>query len=121
MPRHNPKIFFLAVAAIMIAVISGTLWWMRLNVLYAYLIGVNTAVVLFYGYDKQQSATHRRRVPELTLHILALSGGVLGAFLGQTIFRHKTRKLKFRIVSLAILALQIILIFCYWRVYLRPQ
>jgi uncharacterized membrane protein YsdA (DUF1294 family) len=53
---------------------------------------------VFYGYDKRQAALGGRRVPEATLHWLALFGGIPGAIAGQQVFRHKTQKLSFRIV-----------------------
>ncbi len=42
--------------------------------------------------------TDGRRVPEKTLHLLALFGGWPGALMGQRVFRHKTQKFGFRIV-----------------------
>jgi uncharacterized membrane protein YsdA (DUF1294 family) len=51
-----------------------------------------------YGLDKRQAATGGRRVPERTLHLLAFLGGWPGALLGQRQFRHKTKKVLFRIV-----------------------
>ena len=82
---------------------------------YAYLAGINIITFLFYGYDKRQSQDNKTRIPELTLHLLALLGGTLGALLGQMSFRHKTKKLSFRIVFLAIVLIQAGLGFCYWR------
>ena len=42
------------------------------------------------------------RVREATLHTLALLGGVPGALVGSRVFHHKTRKLRFRLVTWAI-------------------
>lgn len=50
-----------------------------------------------YGLDKQLAVNGSRRVPEGTLHLLALLGGWPGAMLGQRHFRHKTKKLSFLI------------------------
>jgi uncharacterized membrane protein YsdA (DUF1294 family) len=50
-----------------------------------------------YGLDKQLAVNGGRRVPESTLHLLALLGGWPGAILGQRHFRHKTKKLSFLI------------------------
>ena len=88
---------------------------MRVGALYAFLIGMSVIAFVFYGYDKRQAVRNRPRVPELVLHILALLGGTPGAFLGRLVFRHKTKKLRFRIVFLAIVLLQAGLGFCYWR------
>ena len=102
-------------AVILIAAVSGLLWWMHVSILYACLIGMSVITFVFYGYDKRQSVKNKSRVPELILHMLALSGGTPGALLGQLLFRHKTKKLRFRIVFLAIVLLQAGLGFCYWR------
>lgn len=60
------------------------------------LLSLVTFVV--YGYDKRQAKRGGQRVPEKRLHILALAGGFLGAYLGQQYFRHKTQKPVFAIV-----------------------
>lgn len=45
-----------------------------------------------YGLDKGLSKAPqvRARVPELVLNLLAIAGGSPGAWLGRTLFRHKT-------------------------------
>jgi len=115
MSKHDPKRFFFVAAVVLIAAVSGFLWWMHVSILYACLIGMSVITFIFYGYDKRQSVKNKSRVPELILHMLALSGGTPGALLGQLLFRHKTKKLRFRIVFLAIVLLQAGLGFCYWR------
>ncbi|QOJ16457.1 MAG: DUF1294 domain-containing protein [Phycisphaeraceae bacterium] len=54
------------------------------------IVGGVTLVV--YAFDKWASMRQRRRVPETTLHLLALLGGVSGAIVGQWALRHKVRK-----------------------------
>lgn len=53
---------------------------------------------LLYGWDKFCATRGARRVPEVTLHLLALFGGWPGAWLAQRMFRHKTAKPAFRAV-----------------------
>jgi uncharacterized membrane protein YsdA (DUF1294 family) len=115
MPKHDPKKFFFVIAVVLIAIVSGLLWWKRVHPVYAYLAGINLITFLFYGYDKRQSRNNKSRIPELILHLLTLLGGTPGALLGQLLFRHKTRKLSFRIVFLMIILIQAGLGFCYWR------
>ena len=103
------------IAIILIVAASCLLWWMHMSALYASLIGMSFIAFVFYGYDKRQAIRNRLRVPEVILHMLALLGGTPGAFLGQLVFRHKTKKLRFRIVFLAIVLLQAGIGFCYWR------
>jgi len=51
-----------------------------------------------YGLDKRRAVNGGRRVPEQTLHLMAILGGWPGAWLAQRQFRHKTKKLSFLIV-----------------------
>jgi uncharacterized membrane protein YsdA (DUF1294 family) len=53
---------------------------------------------LFYGYDKMQARNMEWRVKEMTLHVLALTGGWPGALVGMHYFQHKTRKTSFQVV-----------------------
>jgi uncharacterized membrane protein YsdA (DUF1294 family) len=68
------------------------------------------ACFVAYGWDKRSAATGSRRVPEQTLHILALLGGWPGALLGQRHFRHKTKKLSFLIVFWCVVALHVAIV-----------
>lgn len=59
---------------------------------------LSCAAFLAYGWDKRQAIKGRWRTPEKTLHLLALFGGWPGALFAQHLFRHKTQKLRFRVV-----------------------
>ena len=63
-----------------------------------------------YGFDKRRARKDGRRIPEQTLHLMALLGGWPGALMGQRIFRHKTQKLSFRIVFWLCVALHLIVV-----------
>ncbi|QNT04775.1 MULTISPECIES: DUF1294 domain-containing protein [Marinomonas] len=52
----------------------------------------------FYGVDKSAARRGRQRVRESTLHVLSLMGGWPGALLGQKVFHHKTKKVRFLVV-----------------------
>ena len=95
--------------------LSLVLWRLGVAPVYAGLIGLNTATLLLYGYDKRQAIVGRTRVPEAALHVAAMLGGSPGALLAQVLFRHKTRKRSFRLVFAAIVLLQIAVIYGYWR------
>ena len=59
---------------------------------------------LLFGFDKEKSRRHAWRISERTLLLSAFLGGAPGALFGMRFFRHKTQKLKFRIlVPLALL------------------
>jgi len=115
MPRYNPKQFFLGMGLTLALVLSLVLWRLGLAPFYAYLGGVNVATLLFYGYDKQQAIAGKLRVPEVVLHAAALLGGSIGALAGQVLFRHKTQKRRFRMIFAAIVLVQIIAVYVYWR------
>lgn len=59
---------------------------------------INVVTFLAYAKDKQAAKARQWRVPEKSLHLLALAGGWVGAMLGQTYLRHKTKKTEFRVV-----------------------
>ena len=67
------------------------------------------SVVTFFAYAIDKSAARRRawRIPERTLHLLALAGGWPGALLAQQLLRHKTAKLPFRITFWATVVLNV--------------
>ena len=64
------------------------------------------SVILFFvmRHDKRLSHTHKRRISERRLFLLAIFGGALGGVLGMQIFRHKTQHKKF-ILGFPLLAL----------------
>jgi uncharacterized membrane protein YsdA (DUF1294 family) len=59
---------------------------------------VSVAAVIVYAADKSAARRDDWRTPERTLHLLALVGGWPGALVAQTAFRHKTRKMSFRLI-----------------------
>jgi uncharacterized membrane protein YsdA (DUF1294 family) len=71
---------------------------------------MSLACFVAYGWDKRSAANGSRRVPEQTLHILALLGGWPGALLGQRHFRHKTQKLSFLIVFWCVVLLHVAIV-----------
>lgn len=54
--------------------------------------------IVAYAKDKSAAKAKQWRVPENTLHALALCGGWLGAAVAQEQFRHKTQKTSFLLV-----------------------
>lgn len=54
--------------------------------------------IVAYAKDKSAAKKKQWRVPENTLHVLALCGGWLGAAVAQEQFRHKTQKTSFLMV-----------------------
>lgn len=121
MPKRRPKRTFLIVTLLLTAAALVLLWRLGLSTLYAYLVGINVTTIILYGYDKRQAIVAGRRVPELVLHLAALAGGSPGALLAQMLFRHKTKKLKFKVVFVGIVLLQLALAYGYWRFILQAS
>jgi uncharacterized membrane protein YsdA (DUF1294 family)/cold shock CspA family protein len=66
------------------------------------LIYLAASVVTFIAYaiDKSAARKGRWRTKEGTLHLLAMIGGWPGAFVAQSVLRHKSRKQPFRMIFL---------------------
>lgn len=70
----------------------------RVSVWFALAYGVASLLcLLVYAIDKSAAIAGRRRVPEQTLHLLALAGGWPGAIIAQQMLRHKSSKAAFRV------------------------
>ena len=79
------------------------------------LVVMSLVALIAYRNDKRRAIRHRWRIPEATLLLIAAFGGGIGAFLGMILFRHKTRKWKFRLLVplFMILQLALFIFFCY--------
>ena len=97
-------------AGVLTAVVGLGLALAGLPILRGLFVGVNVATFLCYGRDKYLARVGGWRIPEATLHLLAAVGGTPGAFVGQVLFRHKTRDRRFRRVFLAIAVVQVIVL-----------
>ncbi len=104
----NPHKSYFLLALILSAALGAALWYYTpMHPLWIYLTTVTLLTFSFYGFDKHRAVRQKGRIPEAVLHLLALAGGTIGAFAGQIVFRHKTKKLKFHAVFIAIVAVQI--------------
>lgn len=87
----------LPIAGSVLAVVIVAAWagsvpvWLPVAYLVASLVAY-----LAYAADKAAAGRGLRRIPESTLHLMALAGGWPGALVAQQQFRHKTVKLSFR-------------------------
>lgn len=107
------------IAAIITMIVSLSLWLGGLSGWLAYLASINIVCFGFYGEDKWRAIKQKSRTPEGTLHLMALTGGVLGARLGQKVFRHKTLKGSFQRVFWFIVFLQAMVVLAWY--YLKYQ
>lgn len=70
----------------------------------------NAFVFFLYGFDKNQAKKKKRRISEKGLIYCTAFMGAPGAFLGMVVFRHKTKKTKFKLLVPLFLILEIIII-----------
>ena len=76
-----------------------------------YLIAINILSAFVFYTDKRNAVRKRNRVPETTLHLLELFGGIFCILLLMYGLHHKNRKVSYFIVSYLILIVWILLIF----------
>lgn len=115
MQKHKLLRYSLGLGLALALALSLLLWRLGLRPMVAYLLSMNAITFILYGHDKRQAVVGGTRIPEVGLHAAALLGGTAGAVLAQGLFRHKTRKRSFRVVFAAIILLQIIVGYGYWR------
>ncbi len=97
--RHNTRVFAISAAVLFLASLCIAVARGSLPLAVPIVYGAASAVaVIVYAADKSAARRDEWRTPERTLHLLALAGGWPGALVAQTLFRHKTRKLSFRLV-----------------------
>lgn len=92
-------------------------FWSVALTIYCGIVSVITFIV--YGIDKAKAkangeGSHKRRVPERILLLLAFLGGAPGAAAGMLTFHHKTKKPKFGILVPIALILWVGLITALW-------
>ena len=75
-----------------------------------HLLFINLWTFAAYAYDKNAAQKGKWRVPEKSLHSMAFLGGTPGAFIASRVFRHKTKKARFRAIFWLVTALQIALV-----------
>ena len=65
------------------------------TIFFIYLIAINFTSGIIFATDKQAAINERQRVPERTLHILEILGGVFAVFLLMYSIHHKNRKFRY--------------------------
>lgn len=70
----------------------------------------NFSVFMLMGIDKRCAVRGHRRISEKTLLLLSFLCGGIGGILGAIFFRHKTRKLKFKLLLPLSLIVNVILL-----------
>lgn len=85
-----------------------------LSLLSHWLLAAGLVTFVYYGFDKARSKGKGRRIPEWTLHGLALAGGVVGGWLGMFLFKHKTNS-KHREFRLILLLASLLWVWIFWQ------
>ncbi len=108
----TPFSFFFLIAFIMTGALGAYLY-QSMPLFESYLCAINAVTALFYLYDKTSAGSSLLRVPENTLHTLALIGGWPLAILSQNVLRHKTVKKSFRRQQILVIGVWVVAFILY--------
>lgn len=72
-----------------------------------FIFSINFVAFLFMKMDKKFAQTNHHRISEKNLLIIAIFGGAFGIWIGMFQYRHKTKKIKFRLGIPLILLIQV--------------
>ena len=84
-----------------------------LYVFVAVYVLLNIVSFLMYVWDKHKAREDKWRTPEATLLLAALIGP-FGAVAGMKLARHKTRKLKFKLVYVFLVIHVAVIAYLFW-------
>jgi len=76
-----------------------------------YLILINVLALMIMWWDKRRARNDGWRVSEVTLLGIGFIGGAIGLIIGMFLFRHKTEKKLFQVITIIGL---VISLFIYW-------
>ena len=80
------------------------------TVILIWVLAWNIIALILMGIDKWKAKRQSWRIPERTLFLSAALGGSVGAMVGMSLFRHKTKHRSFTIGMPVILILQLLLL-----------
>ena len=80
-------------------------------VLLSVLLVWNLVILSVYGLDKHKAIQHKRRISEKSLLLQTIIFGVIGAFLGGRLFRHKINKWYFKFCWLSGIVIDVVLLY----------
>ncbi len=109
----------------LIAWLAGSQGWIANEVgpeltaplLIIHLVIINIVTFMAYGFDKYAAQKGGWRIAEKTLHSFSLIGGTFGALFGSRTFRHKTKKVSFRQMSLVVNVMQVLIALAFFFVF----
>jgi uncharacterized membrane protein YsdA (DUF1294 family) len=109
---HKYRSYFLF-ASILAAVTLSQLWTIPRELIALY-VGASVLLFAMYGADKLAAMWNLRRIPEATLHFIALCGGWPGGMLAQQLLAHKSSKMTFRQTARTMIALNLVIVTAIW-------
>lgn len=84
---------------------------MDIKTLVYIILSWNFMVFIMFGIDKFKAVKGRWRISEKTLLLSSFLMGGIGGLLGMSVFRHKTRHLKFKLLIPLAVILNIALVY----------
>ena len=75
-----------------------------------YLIIINFISFILFFIDKKKALKDKWRIKESTLHLSSFLGGALGSIVAMKMFHHKTKKIKFGIITILALIFNILVV-----------
>lgn len=79
--------------------------------LIAYILTLSVISFVYFGIDKRKAKKDHQRIPEKSLLLLTILGGTNGSVLGMLLFNHKTAKKSFIVKMVAIILIQILILY----------
>ncbi|MDD3321571.1 MAG: DUF1294 domain-containing protein [Paludibacter sp.] len=76
-----------------------------------YLTVISLLSAIFFAYDKFAAIKNKRRIPEQTLHLWEVLGGVFANLLLMYVLRHKNRKFSYWIWTWLVMIVWVTLFF----------
>ena len=115
--KSTPVRFHFAIFGSTAALIGALLWYfLSLDPVWSGLLAANLVAYLMWAWDKRQAKREGFRVPEWTLHLMALFGATPASLIAMQTLRHKTQKKAFTLGYSVLLCAQILAVL----LYLRP-
>ena len=78
------------------------MWYLLL-----YLLIINLVSFTMFYIDKRKAIKDKWRIKESSLHLASFAGGVYGSIAAMFLFHHKTKKIKFCIITASALIFNI--------------
>ena len=106
------EIYFYSIALLFLACLAIAVYTNTVHPLLLILyLALSLLTFLAYAKDKSAAEKGNWRIPENTLHGLALFGGWPGALIAQQLLRHKSKKQSFRNIFYITVALNCLVLF----------